>query len=129
MKRVFTAAVVVLSLALCSVAVAAVSLNGTWKEKVHSSALGGVINGTWTIKAKSGHYTVSFKGLVVDRGKYSVKGSKVSFKDTGGRDKCPGTGVYSYKLTAKALKFKAVKDSAACAGRRAVLTAGTFKRA
>jgi Lipocalin-like domain len=106
---------------------AATSLSGTWKETMHpSTALGG----TWTFKATSSKYTVSDTGQFVDRGKYSIKGNKVSFNDTGGPAKCPGTGVYKFKLKGNKLKFTLVSDkNAACAGRRGVLTAGTFKKA
>jgi hypothetical protein len=111
MKRIFTAAVVVAALTLCSVAVAAAgSLKGT-------------------LKATGSKYTVSVDGQSVDRGKYTIKGHKASFTDTGGPAKCPGTGVYKFKVKGKTLKFTLVSDkNAACAGRRGVLTAGAFTK-
>lgn len=128
MRRLFAAVVAVAALTLCSVAVAAVNLNGTWKETIHSSPVQG-LDGTWTFKAQDGTYKVAVNGHAVDHGKYTVKGPKISFKDTGGAAKCPGTGVYKYKLSGKTLKFTLVSDkAAACAGRRGVLTAGTFKK-
>jgi hypothetical protein len=130
MKRIFTAAVVVASLALCSVAVAAAaSLQGKWKETIQTSGQS-PLNGTWTFKATGSKYTVSVDGQFVDRGDYTIKGKKVSLKDTGGPAKCPGTGVYKFKVKGNTLKFTLVSDkNAACAGRRGVLTAGTFKKA
>jgi len=129
MKRIFIAMVVVASLALCSVAVAAAaSLKGTWKETIQTGGQS-PLNGTWTLKATSSKYTVSVDGSVVDRGKYTVKGNKVSLKDTSGEAKCPGTGVYKFKIKGKTLKFTLVSDkNAACAGRRGVLTAGSFTK-
>ena len=92
MKKIFTAVVVVVSLALCSVAVADVSsrLNGTYKTTVNSTALGGALNGTWTVKLKNGAYHVADNGHPIVHGKYTIKGSKISLKDTGGTGKCPG---------------------------------------
>ena len=49
MKRIFAAVVVVVGLAFCSVAVAAAGLSGTYKRTVHSTALGGQLNGKWTV--------------------------------------------------------------------------------
>jgi hypothetical protein len=129
MKRIFTAAVVVASLALCSVAVAAAaSLKGTWKETIQTGGQS-PLNGTWTLKATSSKYTVSVDGQTVDRGKYTIKGHKASFTDTSGPAKCPGTGVYKFDVKGKKLTFKLVSDkNAACAGRRGVLTAGAFTK-
>jgi hypothetical protein len=129
MKRIFIAVVVVASLALCSVAVAAAtSLKGTWSETIQTGGQS-PLNGTWTLKITGSKYTVAVDGASVDRGKYTVKGHKVSFKDTGGPAKCPGTGVYKFKVKGNSLKFTLVSDkNAACAGRRGVLTAGAFTK-
>ncbi len=129
MKRLLTAVVFVAALTLCSVAVAAVHLAGTWKETIHSSALQGELNGTWTFKAANGVYHVSDNGHAVVHGNYTIKGNKINLKDTGGPAKCPGTGVYKFKVSGKSLKFTLVSDkNAACIGRRGVLTAGSFKK-
>jgi hypothetical protein len=127
MKRLAIVVAVVAGLALCSVALAAGTLSGKYKTKVHTSALGGQLNGTWTIDFKSGGYTVTDQGKVVLHGKDSIKGTKISLTDTRGADKCPGTGTYKFKLKGKALKFTKVKDSAACAGRATVLS-GAFTK-
>ena len=110
MKRFVLAASVVVALGLCSVALAASTLSGTYKTKVHTSALGGGLNGTWTIKfsgmvpgGNQGLYTVTDNGAVVVHGKDTIKGSKLSLKDTGGKDSCLGTGTtvtYKFKLNA-----------------------------
>jgi hypothetical protein len=131
MKKIFTAVVLVLSLALCSVAAAAVShsLNGTYKTTIaNSTVLGGALNGTWTLKLKNGAYHVADSGQPVVHGKYTVKGNKISLKDSGGEGKCPGTGVYKFKVSGKTVTFKKVKDSAACIGRTTVLTAGPLTK-
>jgi hypothetical protein len=127
MKRLAIVGAVVALVALCSVAFAAATLSGTYKTKVHTSALGGELNGTWTIDFKSGGYTVSDQGKVAVRGKNSINGTKISFTDTSGAEKCPGTGRYTFKLKGKALKFTKVKESAACAGRLTVLS-GAFTK-
>jgi hypothetical protein len=130
MKKIFTAAIVVVSLALCSVAAAAVGskLNGTYQTTVTSTALGGALNGRWTVKLKNGVYRVADDGHAIVHGKYTVKGSKISLKDTGGEGKCPGTGVYKFKVSGTSITFTKVHDKAACAGRETVLTSGPLAK-
>jgi hypothetical protein len=130
MKKLYAATVAVAVLALCSVALAAVSVKGTYKETVHSSALGGQLNGTWTLKLTKSKYTASVGGHAVVHGKYTIKGNKISLTDSSGRGKCPGTGVYKVKKTGTSLKFTKVSDpNPACVGRATVLTAGTWTKA
>ena len=130
MKKIFTAVVVVVSLALCSVAVADVSsrLNGTYKTTVNSTALGGALNGTWTVKLKNGAYHVADNGHPIVHGKYTIKGSKISLKDTGGTGKCPGTGVYKFKVSGKSVTMTKVHDASACIGRETVLTSASLTK-
>ncbi len=130
MKRIFTALVVVVSLALCSVAAAAASssLNGTYKTTVNSTVLGGALNGTWTVKLKNGAYHVADNGHPVVHGKYTIKGNKISLKDTGGTGRCPGTGVYKFKVSGKSVTMTKVHDAAACIGRKTVLTSGPLTK-
>jgi hypothetical protein len=130
MKRIFTAVVVVLSLALCSVAAAAVSssLNGTYKTTVNSTVLNGALNGTWTVKLKNGAYHVADNGHAIVHGKYTIKGKKISLKDSGGEGKCPGTGVYRFKVSGKSVTFTKVHDATACIGRATVLTSGPLTK-
>jgi hypothetical protein len=129
MKRIFTAAVIVAALTLCSVAAAAAaSLNGTYKTTVNSTLLGGILNGTWTVKLKNGAYHVADNGHPIVHGKYTIKGSKISLKDTGGEGKCPGTGVYKFKVSGTSVTLTKVHDAAACAARTAVLTSGPLTK-
>jgi hypothetical protein len=122
--------VVVASLALCSVAAAAVSssLNGTYKTTVNSTVLSGALNGTWTVKLKNGAYHVADNGHPIVHGKYTIKGSKISLKDSGGEGKCPGTGVYKFHVSGKSVTFKKVHDAAACIGRTTILTSGPLTK-
>ena len=131
MKKIFTAVVVVVSLALCSVAAAAVSskLNGTYKTTVSgSTVLGGALNGTWKVKLKNGAYHVTNSGHPIVHGKYTLKGNKISLKDTGGEGRCPGTGVYKFKVSGKSVTLTKVHDSAACIARTTVLTSGPLTK-
>jgi hypothetical protein len=132
MKRFALAASVVAALGLCSVALAASTLSGTYKTKIHTTALGGAVNGTWTIKFKSGRYTAAQNSKVVVKGKNKITGSKITFKDTSGKDSCLGTGTtgtYKFKLKGNKLKFTKISDSnPRCQGRVVVLTSGTFTK-
>jgi hypothetical protein len=128
MKRLAIATAVVAALALSSAALAASTLNGTYRTKIHTTALGGAVNGTWTIKLKSGNYTVIHKGRTTVHGKYSIKGSKITLKGGTGPNACPAPGTYKFKLKGKTLKFTKVSDSnPACVGRQTVLK-GTFTK-
>ena len=132
MKRFALAASVVAALGLCSVALAASTLSGTYKTTIHTTALGGAVNGTWTIKFKSSGYTAAHNGAVAVRGKNTIKGSKITFKDKSGKDSCLGagtTGTYKFKLHANKLKFTKISDSSpSCSGRVVVLTSATFTK-
>ena len=131
MKKIFTAVVVVVSLALCSVAAAAVSsrLNGTYTTTVQgSTVLGGALNGTWKVKLKNGAYHVSDSGHPIVHGNYTLKGNKISLKDTGGEGKCPGTGVYKFKVSGDKITLTKVHDAAACIGRETVLTSAPLTK-
>ena len=59
-----------------------VCLSGTYKTKITSTALGGQLKGTWTLKLKGGVFTAAKGGTVQAQGKYSVKGSKITFRGT-----------------------------------------------
>ncbi|MGO9889136.1 MAG: hypothetical protein ACLP0L_14655 [Solirubrobacteraceae bacterium] len=131
MKKVFTAVVIAVGLSVCSVAVAvaAVSLNGTYKTTIQSTALGGALNGTWTVKLEHGTYHVADNGHPIVHGTYTIKGNKIRLKDTGGEGKCPGTGVYKFKVSGASVTFTKVHDpAAACIGRRTVLTSGPLTK-
>ena len=139
MKRFALAVSVVIALGLCSMALAASTLSGTYKTKVHTSALGGALNGTWTIKfsgmvpgSNQGLYTVTDNGAAAVHGKDTIKGTKITFKDTGGKDSCLGagtTGTYKFKLNGNKLKLTKISENGSCGqGRAVVLTSGTFTK-
>jgi hypothetical protein len=140
MKRFAIAVPVIAALAFCSVALAASFPFGTYKTKIHTTALGGALNGTWTIKfggrtpgSNSSLYTVTDNGAVVLHGTDTTNGTKISFKDLGGKDACLGTGTtghYKFKLTGSKLKFTKVSETKkSCGqGRAIVLTSGTFTK-
>jgi hypothetical protein len=140
MKRFALAVSVLGALGLCSVALATSTLSGTYKTKVHSSALGGALKGTWTIKfsglvagSTRALYAVTDNGVKVTHGINTIKGNKISFKDTGGKDSCLGagtTGHYKFKLKGNKLKFTKISETKkGCGqGRLLVLTSGTFTK-
>jgi hypothetical protein len=140
MKRFALAVSVLGALGLCSVAFATSTLSGTYKTKIHTSALGGAVNGTWTIKfsgmspgSSQGLYTVTDNGHKITHGRDTIKGNKISFKDTGGKDSCLGagtTGHYKFKLKGNKLKFTKISETKkGCGqGRLIVLTSGTFTK-
>jgi hypothetical protein len=123
MKR-FTIILSVLTvLAIVPVALAAGGPIGKWKTAISGEkVLGGQVDGTWTIDFTGAKYTVTWKGKTVLHGVYTVAGSDMSLTDKSGEVKCPGTGKYTFKVKGQKLTVKKIKDSAACAGRTAVLT-------
>jgi hypothetical protein len=128
MQRLATVASVAAALLLASVALAAATPAGTYKTKITSNAAGGALKGTWTVKFASPAYTVTDNGTVVVHGKYSIKGTTITFNDKSGRDVCPGPGKYAFKLSGTKLNLTLVSDSnPACLGRRVVL-AGSFTK-
>jgi hypothetical protein len=129
MKRIAIAVSLVAMLALASTALAIVKLAGTWQTTIKTTALGGQLNGVWTIKfkAKGHHYIVTDAGQVVTQGNYKVKGKDITFHDQTGPLACPGAGKYSFHLSGTTLTFTMIKDSPKCPGRQAVL-AGTFTK-
>jgi hypothetical protein len=122
MKRLAVVAAVVAGLALASVAFAAGTLRGTYKTKIHSTAFGGALNGTWTFKFTSGGYTITHKGKVTARGKDTIKGTKITLQPASGPHTCKAPGTYRFVLKGKTLNFTKVRDSnPACLGRQTIL--------
>src|ERR1700678_3454132 len=129
MKRLATIASFLVALGLCSVALGASTLSGTYKAKIHTTALHGQLNGTWTIAFKNGAYTVTDNGKAVIHGKYTLDADKITLRDKSGPDACPAPGTYRFTLTGDALKFTKVSDSnPQCVGRVTVL-GGKFTKA
>jgi hypothetical protein len=124
MKRfAITASVVVVVLALSSVALAGGTIAGKYATTIKSPA---EFKGTWVLNlAKGGTYTVANNGQVFVRGKYSVTGSKITFGHESGPGACPKTGKYTWKKSGKTLKFTRISDAPVCSGRSGVL-AHTF---
>jgi len=128
MRRLVITVTVSVVLSLAAVALAASALHGTYKTRITGHALGGAVNGNWTINFNSPNYTVTDNGAVVVHGKYSISGTKITFNDKSGRAACPTPGIYSYTLNGSKLKLTRVSDSfAKCAGRETVL-AGSFTK-
>jgi hypothetical protein len=122
MKRLAIGVIFAVALAGCSAALAAGTLSGTYKTKIHTTALQGAVNGTWTIAFKSGAYTVTDNGATVIHGKYTIKTDKITLTDKSGKDACPAPGTYKFTLSGNKLKFTKVSDSnPACIGRVTVL--------
>ena len=119
MKRLVMLVAALAAFAIVPVALAAGGLRGTYETKLTGSQLGG----TWRIVFAHGKYHVKDNGKPIVHGVFTIKGADVSFKDTGGRGKCSGTGKYSFRLSGKKLTLTKIKDSGkGCEGRVAVLT-------
>ncbi len=130
MKRIATAIALLAALAITAVAVASTAkLGGTYTTKISGKGANtgnGGLDGTWKIVIKQGTYNVSVNGHAAVNGKYTIKGSTITLKDTGG-GKCPGTGKYTFTIKGNKLTFKKVSDTKACATRSMVL-AHTFTK-
>jgi hypothetical protein len=121
MKRAILGALVV-ALALVPAALAAGSLNGTYKTTITGDRFKGAVNGKWKLVLTTGHYAAYHNGTLAVKGVDRVASTQITITDTGGPDKCVGTGKYSYKLTGTTLTFKKISDAPACAGRADVLS-------
>jgi hypothetical protein len=108
--------------ALAPTALAAASLNGTYKATITGDRFGAAVNGKWKLVVSSGHYSAYHNGALAVKGVDTVTATQVTLRDTGGPGKCIGTGRYSYKLVGTQLTFKKISDAPACAGRADVLT-------
>ena len=128
MKRLLLVAVAVGALALASGALAA-RPKGTYRATIHSRALNGTLNGTWTITLTRGHYSVAFKGETVLKGKDSIHGSTITVGGGGAGTYCHASGRYRFHLRGRRLRFTKIRDpSQGCGGRRLVLTTGHFTK-
>jgi hypothetical protein len=127
MRKLVGLAVVAVVFSLSAGALAAGGPSGTYKTTVHTSVLGGALNGSWTLQLKNGKYAVKDAGRAAVNGSYKITGSKMSWTDSGGPDACKGTGVYKFKASGKTLKFTKVSDTNLCFGRQIVLS-GKFTK-
>ena len=111
------AGVVALVLGVCSAAVAAGGLTGTYQAKIKSPAQ---IKGTWGLTLKpNGVYVVSMNGKSVASGRWSATATTITFREPEG---CGGTGTYAWKRTNAVLRFTFKREDPRCQTRRAVLT-------
>ena len=111
------AGVAALVLGICSVAVAARGLTGTYQAKIKSPAQ---IKGTWGLTLKpNGAYVVSMNGKSVASGRWSATATTITFREPEG---CGGTGTYAWKRTNAVLRFTFKREDPRCQIRRAVLT-------
>jgi hypothetical protein len=99
------------------------TLAGKYRTTIKSPA---EFKGTWVLTlAKGGTYTVVHNGQILVRGKYSATRSRITFGHETGNGACAKSGIYTWKKTARTLKFTRVSDSPLCSGRSGVL-AHTF---
>jgi hypothetical protein len=101
------------------------TLAGKYKTRIKSPA---EFKGTWVLTiAKGGIYSVANNGpnQVLIHGRYSATGSKITFGHETGNGACAKSGTYTWKKTARTLKFTRLSDSPSCTGRSGVL-AHTF---
>ncbi len=128
MKRLMTAAAVLALSMTCSTALATTSLSGKYERKLHTTALMGQLNGTWTIAFHNGGYAVTDNGQSVLHGAYLQTGSHITFHDKTGRDACPAAGTYAATVNGDKLTLSPLSDSNPhCIGRLTVLS-GTFTK-
>jgi hypothetical protein len=81
------------------------------------------LNGTWTLAVIGPAFNLIRNRATAATGGATISGNRITFRDLAGPYRCLGgraIGTYTWKLKAKTLTFKPVKDS--CAGRKAVLS-------
>lgn len=101
------------------------TLAGKYKTTIKSPA---EFMGTWVLTLTNrGAYTIANNGpsQILIHGRYSATRSKITFGHETGGGACAKSGTYTWKKTAKTLKFDRVSDSPLCGGRSGVL-AHTF---
>lgn len=113
------AGVAALLLGVCSVAVAAGGMAGTYTTTIKSPAQ---LKGKWAITfAKGGTYTVAVNGQMVARGKYSPTANTITLFGERGSE-CTGAGTYAWKRSGKTVTFTRKRESASCQVRALVLS-------
>ena len=99
------------------------TLAGKYRTAIKSPA---EFKGSWVLTlARGGTYTVVHNGQILVRGRYSATRSKITFGHETGNGACAKSCTYTWKKTARTLKFARVSDSPLCSGRSGVL-AHTF---
>ncbi len=111
------------ALALAAAAFAGSTLTGSYTATI-SGAPVARFNGVWTLGFGSGGaYTVAENKQVLIRGRVSLNGSTITFKDKSGPAACHGsqaTGSYTWKLRGRTLRLTPLRDT--CTGRKFVLS-------
>jgi hypothetical protein len=120
--KVLLAAVVVLALAAPAFAA---SIEGRYSGVVIGKKPAG-LNGQWELAFDAtGGYTMLLEGKKMVTGTATVAGGTITFGNEAGKAKCAKPGKYKWSVKGGlSLTFKLVSDT--CAGRKTVLTAGTF---
>ena len=112
------AGVAALLLGVCSVAVAAGGLAGTYTTTVSSPA---ELKGKWSlILVKGGAYSVRLNGEVVARGKYTSTAKTITFDREQGSG-CRGAGTYAWKRSRKTMTFVRKRETSSCQARAFIL--------
>lgn len=112
------AGVAALLLGVCSVAVAAGGLAGTYTTTVSSPAQ---LKGKWSlILVKGGTYSVKMDGEVLARGKYTSTAKTITFDREQGSG-CTGAGTYAWKKSGKTMTFVRKRETSSCQARALVL--------
>lgn len=111
-------AVLVPTLALASIAPAALAtdqLSGTYKTSITKPAS---LKGRWTVKFAAGADTVSLNGRPLIHGNYTISKSTITLKSRG-KGACTSLGKYTFTLSGNTLNFTKISDP--CPGRPEVL--------
>jgi hypothetical protein len=112
------AGVVVLALAVSSLALAAGGLPGTYTTTVTSPAQ---LKGKWALTlTKRGTYVVALNGQALARGKYTSTATTITFARERGSG-CTGAGTYAWRKSGKIMTFVRKRESPSCQARAAVL--------
>ena len=116
-KLVLFGAALVTALGLCSVALAAGGVAGTYATTIKSPAQ---MKGKWVLTlAKGGTYTVALNGKRLARGTYTATTTTITLRESAFG--CGGSGTYAWKKTGKTITFVRKREAASCQARAAVL--------
>lgn len=118
LTRFALTAVLILTVGLASVALAASGLTGMYTTTIKNPAQ---IKGKWVLAFfEGGTYTVALNGKAVARGKYTATAKTITFvRETGSG--CTGSGTYAWKKVGNTLSFVRKREAPSCQGRAAVL--------
>ncbi len=114
-ERFACVAVVILALAVSSVALAGGGVAGTYTTTIKSPL---EIKGKWTLTLmKAGTYKVALNGKALARGTYSATATTITLREPTG---CGGSGTYAWKRSGKTMSFTSKRESPSCQVRAAV---------